>query len=184
MTLLLLNRPPPPLHHPASSQHVPPFATANGLGVVTDYSANSGNPGTLINGGETPGEEGVFRRRRLLINGHLDSGSLLNGVSQENNGILVNGRSTDDDLGFDPFHETQKALAEMMENESAAAARHQLLTLHQQHVVPPPGHFYGNSVQSQPSGGSKLLASLSAAHQSHAFTQSHSHHLIHPQNQR
>lgn len=183
MALLLLNRQQPQLHHSASSQHVPSFPTANGLGVVTDYSANSGNPGTLINGGETPGEEGVFRRRRLLINGHLDSGSLLNGVSQENNGILVNGRSTDDDLGFDPFHETQKALAEMMENESAAAARHQLLTI-QQHVVPPPGHFYGNSVQSQQSGGSKLLASLSAAHQSHAFTQSHSHHLIHQQNQR
>ncbi|PSN56194.1 hypothetical protein C0J52_01420 [Blattella germanica] len=29
-----------------------------------------------------------------------------------------NGRLTDDELGFDPFHETQKALAEMMENEN------------------------------------------------------------------
>ena len=32
--------------------------------------------------------------------------------------ISDNKRTSDDDLGFDPFHETQKALAEMMEKES------------------------------------------------------------------
>jgi hypothetical protein len=41
------------------------------------------------------------------------------------NGTTVNNSSTpppdfteEDDLGFDPFHETQKALAEMLETES------------------------------------------------------------------
>lgn len=31
----------------------------------------------------------------------------------------------EDDLGFDPFHETQKALAEMLESESKQVAAHQ-----------------------------------------------------------
>ena len=30
-------------------------------------------------------------------------------------------KNTDDDLGFDPFHETQKALAEMLEKESISS---------------------------------------------------------------
>ncbi|XP_071452177.1 mucin-19 isoform X2 [Hetaerina americana] len=38
---------------------------------------------------------------------------------------VVGGRSVDDDLGFDPFHETQKALAEMMEKEDQQMLRSQ-----------------------------------------------------------
>ena len=34
---------------------------------------------------------------------------------------MTNNFLEEDDLGFDPFHETQKALAEMLESESKAA---------------------------------------------------------------
>jgi len=41
-------------------------------------------------------------------------------------------RNSDDDLGFDPFHETQKALAEMLEKESISSLSN--------------GSVYGNSL--------------------------------------
>ncbi|XP_066997357.2 uncharacterized protein [Anabrus simplex] len=48
----------------------------------------------------------------------------------------LNTRLTDDDLGFDPFHETQKALAEMMEKENMM----QMLRGQQNHI-PHPTHI-------------------------------------------
>ena len=74
---------------------------------------------------------GDVNRENTLSNGpadradaflHFDqrsSNSILN-TSQEdyfNNSDSSERRQTDDDLGFDPFHETQKGLAEMMEKE-------------------------------------------------------------------
>ena len=43
----------------------------------------------------------------------------------------ASGVKADDDLGFDPFHETQKALAELMENE--IQIQQQRLLQQQQH---------------------------------------------------
>ena len=47
----------------------------------------------------------------LSFSGWLDSSDLK----------ISNNFLEEDDLGFDPFHETQKALAEMLESESKAA---------------------------------------------------------------
>ncbi|KAG8226245.1 hypothetical protein J437_LFUL006347, partial [Ladona fulva] len=46
---------------------------------------------------------------------------------------VVGGRSVDDDLGFDPFHETQKALAEMMEKEDQQMKSQQQTELEMPH---------------------------------------------------
>jgi hypothetical protein len=42
----------------------------------------------------------------------------------------------EDDLGFDPFHETQKALAEMIESESKQVRNFKPLTLNFRHRNP------------------------------------------------
>lgn len=48
-------------------------------------------------------------------------------------------RNVEDELGFDPFHETQKALAEMMESEQILTNQHNRARL------PPPGFSHMNS---------------------------------------
>ena len=47
-------------------------------------------------------------------NGHATLSELQKQEQQQQGGETL---KADDDLGFDPFHETQKALAELMENE-------------------------------------------------------------------
>lgn len=80
--------------------------------------------------------------QQLLLN-NVNTSANTNNVST-NNGVTVNNtqqqRNVEDELGFDPFHETQKALAELMESE-------QMLNSQQQHRarLPPPGFSHMNS---------------------------------------
>lgn len=75
-----------------------------------------------------------------------------------------NGRLTDDELGFDPFHETQKALAEMMEKESLQ--NKQQHHLYQQYQL---NHI--NQFNHQVLSGSKLLGSFANCSQQHILPQ-------------
>lgn len=83
---------------------------------------------------------GDFNRENIISNGPSDradaflhygqrssTNSILN-TSQEDyfNNSDSERRHTDDDLGFDPFHETQKGLAEMMEKEQLLKQQQQL----------------------------------------------------------
>ena len=66
---------------------------------------------------------------------------------------VAHSKAADDDLGFDPFHETQKALAEMLEKESisngASSYSNSSSTIGQHHLgYSTPGHvqsLYSNS---------------------------------------
>lgn len=51
----------------------------------------------------------------------LTSSTRLGGKSATIEEANSHPKNTDDDLGFDPFHETQKALAEMLEKESISS---------------------------------------------------------------
>lgn len=105
------------------------------------------------------------------------------------------GRLTDDDLGFDPFHETQKALAEMMEKESMMLTMqdqqnkqqhpHGFLSqahLHNQHgtmshlshhlyQLNHVNHFNHQVPHTSVFSGSKLLGSFSSHSQQHIMPQ-------------
>ncbi|XP_069694336.1 probable serine/threonine-protein kinase DDB_G0267686 isoform X2 [Periplaneta americana] len=74
-----------------------------------------------------------------------------------------NGRLTDDELGFDPFHETQKALAEMMEKESLQNKQQHLYQQYQLNQM--------NQFNHQVLSGSKLLSSFTNCSQQHILPQ-------------
>lgn len=61
----------------------------------------------------------------------------------------------DDDLGFDPFHETQKALAELMENE---------MQIHQQRIFQQQQQQQRERVEQNRVQHQQTLASLSQQH--------------------
>ncbi|KAK3924673.1 CCR4-NOT transcription complex subunit 4 [Frankliniella fusca] len=79
-------------------------------------------------------------------------------------------RHTDDDLGFDPFHETQKGLAEMMEKEQLLKQQQQQSHLHLQ--------------QQQHQQHLLQQAQLAALNQQHSFQQHNPlYHRLTPQSQ-
>lgn len=104
--------------------------------------------------------------RMMMMNGsdldHRRTSETLNEMKQHENcdsgwGLQTNNSIKDynkadlfeeDDLGFDPFHETQKALAEMLESESKAAQQQQQqqrhLYQHQQSAPPFTTHRHNN----------------------------------------
>jgi hypothetical protein len=122
-------------------------------------------------------------------------------VTQENSeeaSTKDSGRLTDDELGFDPFHETQKALAEMMEKESMMLMMqdqqnkqqhpHGLLSqahlhnqhstmshlshhLYQQYQLNQMNHFSHQVPPASVFGGSKLLGSFAGRSQQHIMPQ-------------
>ncbi|CAG2063519.1 unnamed protein product, partial [Timema podura] len=75
-----------------------------------------------------------------------------------------------DDLGFDPFHETQKALAEMMEKESSMMQSGQQLA-HHNHILPQQYRQHMPTQLSFPPGGSgsKLLSAYGSQQQNHRY---------------
>lgn len=110
------------------------------------------------------------------------------------------GRLTDDELGFDPFHETQKALAEMMEKENMmhvmqdqqnkqqqhphgflsqahlhnqhSTMNHMSHQLYQQYQLNQVNHFSHQVPHASVFGGSKLLGSFtSRSQQQHMMPQ-------------
>jgi CCR4-NOT transcription complex subunit 4 len=108
------------------------------------------------------------------------------------------GRLTDDELGFDPFHETQKALAEMMEKESMmlmmqdqqnkqqhphgflsqahlhnqhSTMSHLSHHLYQQYQLNQVNHFSHQVPHASVFGGSKLLGSFTSHNQQHIMPQ-------------
>jgi len=118
--------------------------------------------------------------------------------SSEETSTKDSGRLTDDELGFDPFHETQKALAEMMEKEnmvlmvqgqqnrqqppndilSRAHLRNQHGTmshlthhLYQQCQLNQMGHFSHQVPHTPVFGGSKLLGSFASRSQQQILPQ-------------
>jgi hypothetical protein len=116
-----------------------------------------------------------------------------------------NSRLTDDELGFDPFHETQKALAEMMEKENTMLMmqdqqnkqqpphgflsqahlhnQHNTLShlthhLYQQYQLNQMNHFNHQVPHASGFGGSKLLGSFTTHSQQHILPQQN-HRFVH-----
>ncbi|XP_023019993.2 CCR4-NOT transcription complex subunit 4 isoform X1 [Leptinotarsa decemlineata] len=101
-----------------------------------------------------------------FMNGENRGFNEYHGHMYENSNLKQNTRTAEDDLGFDPFQETQKALAEMIaseQNHKTQSTGHSQLNglVHNQnnsHLPPPPGFVQQNSHMN--SFGSKILPFL------------------------
>ncbi|CAG9830661.1 unnamed protein product [Diabrotica balteata] len=106
----------------------------------------------------TNGENGGF--------GNLH-GSLYNSSSN----VKQNARTSEDDLGFDPFQETQKAFAELMATEQNQKSHNSIghsqingVNLNQNgHLPPPPPGFVQQNPSHMNSFGSKILPYLNVS---------------------
>nr|CAD7400612.1 unnamed protein product [Timema cristinae] len=138
----------------------------NGGGVT---GSNHSGAGSKMNGDVSViGENGVDENYtgfpgndNCRHNGYLDYGA----EPAEDDQIT-------DDLGFDPFHETQKALAEMMEKESIMMQSGQQLQ-HHNHILPQQYRQHMPTQLSFPPGGSgsKLLSAYTSQQQNHRLSQ-------------
>lgn len=101
----------------------------------------------------------------LHFDQHNSSNPVLNNSQDDyfNNSDASERRQTDDDLGFDPFHETQKGLAEMMEKEQLMKQQQQ-----QNHL-----HLHQQQHQHQHQQQQQLMqqAQLAALNQQHSYQQ-------------
>lgn len=190
------------------------FCTGSGGGECKVNSENS-----LQNGGDIDSDFGILDEEKYLpgfLNHqqkNMESGIELEYENRDGNSVNLitataenceetstkdSGRLTDDELGFDPFHETQKALAEMMEKENMvlmvqgqqnrqeppndflsqthlhnqhSTMSHLTHHLYQQCQLNQMGHFSHQVPHTSVFGGSKLLGSFSSRSQQHILTQ-------------
>lgn len=75
----------------------------------TSNSTTAAGPHHYVNGGDMVGQNGSYEN--------------LHGQLYGNTSITQNTRSSEDELDFDPFQETQKAFAELMANEQSLKTR-------------------------------------------------------------
>lgn len=125
-------------------------------GPEVGFSSGDVNHENLSNG---PSEREAF----LRFDQHNSANSLLNNSHEDyfNNSDNSERRHTDDDLGFDPFHETQKGLAEMMEKEQLLKQQQQ--QQHQNHIHLQQHHQHHQQLLQQ--------AQLAALNQQHTYQQ-------------
>lgn len=121
--------------------------------VIKGFANNVSNP--LYQNGLTPSPASFLNGENGSSNGHIGGHSLYGGG---NNQIPIQKQqsmrsTTEDELGFDPFQETQKAFAELMASEQNHKLHHTTARNQMNGVVynngsqmppPPPGFVQSN----------------------------------------